>query len=158
MSKVNNILSMIQSELKVPKNKKNTFGGYFFRDLSGIFENVKPLLSKYKAVLTVNDDVMAVNDRVYVKATATITSIEDESQISVSAYAREDISKKGMDLSQLTGACSSYARKYALNGLFCIDDTKDADAMDNRDDEPKQAPTTRVRRSRKKNAVDECPF
>lgn len=152
MSKINEVLNSIQAELKVPKNKKNTFGGYMFRDLSSIFENVKPLLSKYKAVLTVNDEVMAVADRVYVKATATITSIEDESQIAVSAYAREDVAKKGMDLSQLTGACSSYARKYALNGLFCIDDTKDADAMDNREEPPK-------RRSRRKVTVDEsCPF
>lgn len=151
MSKINEILNHIQAELKVPKNKKNTFGGYMFRDLSSIFENVKPLLSKYKAVLTVNDEVTAVADRVYVKATATITSVEDESHISVSAYAREDISKKGMDLSQLTGACSSYARKYAMNGLFCIDDTKDADAMDNREEPPK-------RRSRRKVAVDDCPF
>lgn len=152
MSKINEILNSIQSELKVPKNKKNTFGGYMFRDLSSIFENVKPLLLKHKAILTINDDVLSVADRVYVKATATITSIEDESNISVSAYAREDVAKKGMDLSQLTGACSSYARKYALNGLFCIDDTKDADAMNN-----SETPAPK-RRSRRKINIDECPF
>lgn len=156
MSKINEILSSIQSELKVPKNKKNSFGGYFFRDLSSICENVKPLLSKYNAVLTMNDDVIAVGERVYVKSSATITSIEDESQITVSAFAREDITKKGMDLSQLTGSCSSYARKYALNGLFCIDDTKDADALEPTNETQQAQP---VRRSRKKIKVDEnCPF
>ena len=154
MSKINEILNCIQSELKAPKNQKNTFGGYFYRTLDGIFENVKPLLNKYGAVLTVTDDIVAVEDRVYVKAIATITSVEDNSQITVSAFAREDINKKGMDLSQLTGSCSSYARKYALNGLFCIDDTKDADATNTGEElQPVK------RRSRRKVTVDEqCPF
>lgn len=151
MNKINEILNSIQSELKAPKNQKNTFGGYFYRTLDGIFENVKPLLKKYGAVLTVTDDIVAVEDRVYVKAIATITSVEDNSQITVSAFAREDVNKKGMDLSQLTGACSSYARKYALNGLFCIDDSKDIDSMDN----TKQ---TRTRRSRIVKQDNECPF
>ena len=154
MSKINEILNSIQSELKAPKNQKNTFGGYFYRTLDGIFENVKPLLKKYGAVLTITDDIVAVEDRVYVKAIATITSVEDNSQITVSAFAREDVNKKGMDLSQLTGSCSSYARKYALNGLFCIDDTKDADATTTGDE-----PQPPKRRSRRKVAVDEtCPF
>lgn len=152
--KVAEILQHIQTELKAPKNQKNTFGGYQYRNLESILENVKPLLDKYKAVLTLTDDIITVSERVYVKAIATLTSVEDGDNITVSAYAREDVAKKGMDLSQLTGACSSYARKYALNGLFCIDDTKDADAT-NTGDEPKQAPKRRVRR---KIAVDDCPF
>lgn len=153
--KVIEILQHIQMELKAPKNQKNTFGGYQYRNLESILENVKPLLDKYKAVLTITDDIITVSERVYVKAIATLTSVEDGDNITVSAYAREDVAKKGMDLSQLTGSCSSYARKYALNGLFCIDDTKDADAT-NTGDEPKQAPKRRVRR---KIAVDEtCPF
>lgn len=148
---IGEILKHIQTELKAPKDQKNTFGGYKYRNLEGILENVKPLLAKYNAVLTIADDIITVADRVYVKAIATITSVEDNSTITVSAYAREQDSKKGMDDAQLTGACSSYARKYALNGLFCIDDTKDADA----DEQPK----TPVRRSRRKIKVDEsCPF
>ena len=148
---IGEILKHIQTELKAPKDQKNTFGGYKYRNLEGILENVKPLLDKYNAVLTITDDIITVADRVYVKAIATITSVEDNSTITVSAYAREQDTKKGMDDAQLTGACSSYARKYALNGLFCIDDTKDADA----DEEPK----TPVRRSRRKIKVDEsCPF
>ena len=147
---IGEILKHIQTELKAPKDQKNTFGGYKYRNLEGILENVKPLLDKYNAVLTITDDIITVADRVYVKAIATITSVEDNSNITVSAYAREQDTKKGMDDAQLTGACSSYARKYALNGLFCIDDTKDADA----DEEPK----TPVRRSRRKIKVDECPF
>lgn len=153
--KVAEILQHIQTELKAPKNQKNTFGGYQYRNLESILENVKPLLDKYKAVLTLTDDIITVSERVYVKAIATLTSVEDGDNITVSAYAREDVAKKGMDLSQLTGSCSSYARKYALNGLFCIDDTKDADATNTGDEQPK----TPVRRSRRKIAVDEtCPF
>lgn len=153
--KVAEILQHIQTELKAPKNQKNTFGGYQYRNLESILENVKPLLDKYKAVLTLTDDIITVSERVYVKAIATLTSVEDGDNITVSAYAREDVAKKGMDLSQLTGACSSYARKYALNGLFCIDDTKDADATNTGDEQPK----TPVRRSRRNIKVDEtCPF
>lgn len=150
--KVAEILQHIQTELKAPKNQKNNFGGYKYRNLESILENVKPLLNKYGAVLTITDDIITVSERVYVKAIATLTSVEDNSNITVSAYAREDVAKKGMDLSQLTGACSSYARKYALNGLFCIDDTKDADAEEPQKVEPQK------RRSRRKINVDECPF
>lgn len=151
--KVAEILQHIQTELKAPKNQKNNFGGYKYRNLESILENVKPLLNKYGAVLTITDDIITVSERVYVKAIATLTSVEDNSNITVSAYAREDVAKKGMDLSQLTGACSSYARKYALNGLFCIDDTKDADAEEPQKVEPPK------RRSRRKIVTDEtCPF
>lgn len=152
--KVAEILQHIQTELKAPKNQKNNFGGYKYRNLESILENVKPLLNKYNAVLTITDDIITVGERIYVKAIASIMSVEDGDNITVSAYAREDVAKKGMDLSQLTGACSSYARKYALNGLFCIDDTKDADELEQTDKQKK----TPVRRSRRKINVDECPF
>lgn len=153
--KVAEILQHIQTELKAPKNQKNNFGGYKYRNLESILENVKPLLNKYNAVLTITDDIITVGERIYVKAIATIMSVDDGDNITVSAYAREDVAKKGMDLSQLTGACSSYARKYALNGLFCIDDTKDADELEQTGEQQK----TPVRRSRRKIKVDEtCPF
>ena len=115
----------IQEELKAPKGQTNKFGGYQYRSCEDILGAVKPILTKHKAVLTISDDVVQVLDRVYVKATATLTV--DKESISVSAFAREALSKKGMDEAQVTGAASSYARKYALNGLFAIDDTKDAD-------------------------------
>lgn len=147
-------LQKIQSELKAPKNQKNTFGGYKYRNLEDICEAVKPLLSKYNCSLILSDDVVMVGERTYLKATATLIDSETGEKTSNNGFAREDVAKKGMDLSQLTGACSSYARKYALNGLFCIDDTKDADAT-NTGDEQK----TPVRRSRRKVKVDEtCPF
>lgn len=147
-------LQKIQSELKAPKNQKNTFGGYKYRNLEDICEAVKPLLSKYNCSLILSDDVVMVGERTYLKATATLIDSETGEKTSNNGFAREDVAKKGMDLSQLTGACSSYARKYALNGLFCIDDTKDTDAT-NTGDEQK----TPVRRSRRKVKVDEtCPF
>lgn len=148
-------LQKIQSELKAPKNQKNTFGGYKYRNLEDICEAVKPLLSKYNCSLILSDDVVMVGERTYLKATATLIDSETGEKTSNNGFAREDVAKKGMDLSQLTGACSSYARKYALNGLFCIDDTKDADA-----DEPTGEQTKPpVRRSRRKVKVDEtCPF
>jgi hypothetical protein len=115
----------IQSGLKAPKNQMNNFGGYNYRSCEDIMEAVKPLLREFNVVLTVSDEMVLVGDRIYVKATATLSDGEDN--ISNSAFAREAESKKGMDESQITGAASSYARKYALNGLFAIDDTKDAD-------------------------------
>lgn len=119
----------IQSELKAPKGQYNSFGKYNYRSCEDILEGVKPLLAKHGLVLTIQDSIDLIGDRFYVKATATITDGKDE--ISASAYARESLDKKGMDASQVTGATSSYARKYALNGLLAIDDTKDADTMDN---------------------------
>lgn len=121
-------LRFIQSKLKAPKGQLNKFGGYRYRSCEDILTAVKPLLSEYDCVLTLCDDVMAVGNRVYIKATATLTNATGAS-ISTTAYAREEEMKKGMDASQITGTASSYARKYALNGLFCIDDTKDADAL-----------------------------
>lgn len=120
------ILNKIQCELKAPKTQMNKFGGYAYRSCEDILEAVKPLLQKYEAVLTIGDEIIAVADRIYVKATATLKGKDGE--VGVSAYAREPASKKGSDESQITGAASSYARKYALNGLFAIDDAKDADA------------------------------
>lgn len=124
-------LNKIQVELNAPKNLYNSFGKYNYRNLEGIFIGLKPLLKDTGCVVTISDDIIEVGGRIYIKATASITDGKDT--ISNTAYAREDDSKKGMDMSQLTGSCSSYARKYAANGLFAIDDTVDADGMDNRD-------------------------
>lgn len=119
-------LRKIQHELKAPKGQYNSFGKYKYRSCEDILEAVKPLLDKYDAALTLNDEVVEVGGRIYIKATANFTS-NTNAIVCVSAYAREPESKKGMDESQITGTASSYARKYALNGLFLIDDTKDAD-------------------------------
>ena len=128
----------IQSKLNAPKNMYNKFGGYAYRSAEGILEAVKPLLKEQGCTLTLTDEIILIGERYYVKATTTLTS-SDGATVSVSALAREEESKKGMDGSQITGAASSYARKYALNGLFCIDDTKDADTMDNTDSGKKPA-------------------
>lgn len=130
MADINTLMIQIQSELKAPKNQRNSFGNYNYRSCEDILEAVKPLLSKAGMYITLTDDVVAVGEFNYVKATATVTNGTGE--ISVSALAREAATKKGMDDAQITGAASSYARKYALNGLFAIDDTKDADTQDNR--------------------------
>ena len=121
-------LSVIQSKLKVSKENFNSFGNYKYRSCEDILEGIKPLLKEVQAVVTLTDTIEMIGDRFYIKATATITDTEKIESICVSALAREDVSKKGMDLAQVTGSVSSYARKYALNGLFCIDDTKDSDA------------------------------
>lgn len=123
-----NELVYIQSTLKAPKNQRNTFGGYNYRSCEDIMEAVKPLLKDTNCTLVISDDIVQVADRIYVKSTATLKTPSGE-EYKNTAYAREALSKKGMDESQVTGAASSYARKYALNGLFCIDDTKDADAL-----------------------------
>lgn len=120
-------LSDIQSELKAPKGQRNTFGNYNYRSCEDILEAVKPLLKRYGCSVMLHDEIIGANERVYVKATATIANVEGQ-MLHVSAYAREAAAKKGMDEAQITGAASSYARKYALNGLFLIDDTKDADS------------------------------
>lgn len=121
-------LITIQSRLKAPKDNFNSFGRYKYRSAEGILEAVKPLLTEQKCTLTITDDIVGVGDRIYVKATVTIKNEKGDSE-STTAFAREEESKKGMDASQVTGTASSYARKYALNGLFAIDDTKDADAL-----------------------------
>lgn len=129
-------LAQIQSELKAPKGQRNTFGKYNYRSCEDILEAVKPLLTVRGLVLLITDDIVQLGERYYVRATATIYDSEG-SYISNSALAREEAVKKGMDASQITGATSSYARKYALNGLFAIDDTKDADATNKGQDEPR---------------------
>lgn len=121
-------VAKVQTELKAPKGQTNKFGGYKYRSCEDILEAVKPLLSKQGLVITVNDELVNSGNRFYIKATAIIS--DGESSITNSALAREPETKKGMDESQITGACSSYARKYALNGLLLIDDTKDADATE----------------------------
>ena len=123
-----NELVYIQFNLKAPKGQRNNFGGYNYRSCEDIMEAVKPILKETNCSLTVSDDIIQVADRIYVKATATLRTSNGETYTNT-AFAREALSKKGMDESQVTGAASSYARKYALNGLFCIDDTKDADAL-----------------------------
>lgn len=129
MSELYSKLLDVQGRLKAPKGQYNSFGKYKYRSSEDILEAVKPLLVEQGLLLTLNDDIVMVGDRIYVKAIATIRYGEDSIQ-SV-AFAREEMDKKGMDASQVTGAASSYARKYALNGLFCIDDTKDSDATNN---------------------------
>ena len=120
-------LQKIQYEMKAPKNLYNKFGNYKYRNAEGILEAFKPFGEKYKVVLVLDDEIVNIGDRYYIKATATIYDIEKEESVRNSAYARESFDKKGMDDSQITGTASSYARKYALNGLFLLDDTKDAD-------------------------------
>lgn len=131
-------LLKIQADLKTPKGQWNDFSKFNYRSLEDICAAVKPLTVENNCIFTLSDQVELIGDRYYIKATATIQAVEGE-PIAVTAYAREALTKKGMDDSQLSGSCSSYARKYACNGLFCIDDTKDADSMDHRETK-KQAP------------------
>lgn len=123
------IVCDIQQKLKAPKVQYNSFGQYKYRSCEDILECVKPLLKEYKLALLINDEIVQIGERYYVKATAKIT--DGREAISATAYAREQVTKKGMDESQITGATSSYARKYALNGLLAIDDSNDADTIDN---------------------------
>ena len=120
-------LAAIQKELKAPKSQYNSFAKYNYRSCEDILEAVKPLCIKNNATLILNDTVREISGRFYVVATATLADQESDGVVEADAYAREPQDKKGMDDSQITGMASSYARKYALNGLFCIDDTKDAD-------------------------------
>lgn len=126
-------IGMAQAELKAPKNQYNSFGKYSYRSCEDILEAAKPVCAKYGLLLTVSDEIVREGDRYYIKATAALYDAQGGSDevMSATAYAREPETKKGMDDSQITGTASSYARKYALNGLFCIDDTKDADTQDN---------------------------
>lgn len=126
-------LLAIQTELKAPKSQYNSFGRYNYRNCEDILEAVKPLAEKQKAVVTLTDDISVIGERYYVKATAKFVDVETGDLIENTAYAREEEEKKGMDGSQVTGASSSYARKYALNGLFAIDDTKDSDSTNTGD-------------------------
>ena len=124
-------LVVIQTKLKAPKGQYNSFGKYHYRSCEDITEAAKPVCRENGVALTMEDQIVMVGDRFYIEATARLTDIETGASISVSAYAREEDAKKGMDAAQLTGATSSYARKYALSGLFALDDTKDADYLNN---------------------------
>lgn len=124
---INEKLLEIQQRLRAPKDKNNDFGRYKYRSCEGILEAVKPLLKETKTILSLSDKIVEVGGRIYVEATVMLIDAEEFTNVSVTAYAREEESKKGMDASQVTGSTSSYARKYALNGLFAIDDNKDAD-------------------------------
>ena len=144
---LNKIIS-IQQQLKAPKSKYNSFGGYNYRSTEDILEAVKPLLAAQGLILTLSDEIVGIGDRYYVKATATITDGIDS--LSVSANAREQAAKKGMDESQITGSASAYARKYALNGLLNIDDTKEADTEE-------QANETKKRSKKNEEEPVICP-
>ena len=135
---MNDKLLKVQQELKAPKSQRNNFGGYNYRSCEDIFEAVKPILEKEKLTLRVTDELVLIGDRYYIKATAILSDGKDT--IENVAYAREEETKKGMDGSQITGASSSYARKYALNGLFLIDDTLDSDATNDGSEKPKAEP------------------
>ena len=130
---INTKLQKIQAELKAPKNQYNSFGKYNYRNCEDILEALKPLCAKYNATIVLSDEIVMIGDRYYIKATAKLEDTEDADFMYTTAYAREEAEKKGMDGSQVTGAASSYARKYALNGLFAIDDTKDSDATNTGD-------------------------
>lgn len=131
------VLAKIQSELKAPKGQYNGFGKYKFRSCEDILEALKPLLTKYECTMTLSDDVILIGERYYIKATATL--YHNGGSVTNTAFAREDLDKKGMDDSQITGTASSYARKYCLNGLFLIDDTKDADTEEYRKEKEARA-------------------
>ncbi len=160
---IQQILTQIQNELNVPKKRFNSFGKYNYRNLEDIYESLKPILKKNDVNLTLQDDIICVSDRVYVKATAILH--KGDELIQVSAMARESETKKGMDDSQITGTASSYARKYALAGLFLIDDVKDADTNEFTQ-QTKQPPKNKTakkimktRTSDQKDAMlDDLPF
>ena len=148
---IQEILMHIQNELVAPKKLFNKFGNYNYRSAESILESVKPLLKKYNVILTVSDEIINIGDRYYIKATARLIALDNSQpyEIETTAYAREDESLKGMSEAQVTGSTSSYARKYALNGLLAIDDTKDSDSTNTHGKEPTEAlkdiPTEQVK-------------
>ena len=160
-------LAVIQQELKVPKSKPNRFGGYKYRNVDMITEAVKPLLKDHKCILTLNDEVVEVGGRVYVKATAVLEETDGEGGVGVSGYAREQLERKKSDDSQLTGAASTYARKRALEGLFLLDDSGDVTDPDEYEEDPEEeldkqeaeeqeeAPVERKPRSRRKKKEED---
>lgn len=153
---LNEKLMLIQSELKAPKSQTNAFGKYKYRNCEDILEAVKPLLLKYKCALTISDTLEQIGERYYIKANVTLFDTESEIVITNTSYAREEENKKGMDGSQVTGASSSYARKYALNGLFAIDDTADSDTTNTGEkpvEKPKPTPQQYVSAKQKEKNV-----
>ena len=147
-------LSKIQSELKAPKGQYNKFGNFFYRSCEDILEGLKPLLKSTKTALTISDEIIYIGDRYYIRATAALYDQESGETVSTRAYAREPDKRQGMDASQVTGSASSYARKYALNGLFCIDDNKDPDASAQAQEEekPKKTRARKAKAAEKKEA------
>lgn len=155
-------LLSIQTELKAPKSQYNKFGGYNYRNCEDILEALKPLLKRHNATVLLTDKIENIGDRFYVRANATFIDIESGEKVMVSALAREDLSKKGMDSSQVTGSTSSYARKYALNGLFCIDDNRDTDTLNNSKEytappKAQKQPTKPVQPPKQASNVIICP-
>ena len=151
-------LQKIQCELNAPKNLYNSFGKCKYRNAEGICEAVKPMLEKYKVILTLSDDIIQVGERYYIKATVSLKDVESDGFIDITAMARESLDKKGMDESQITGTASSYARKYALNGLFLLDDTKDADSDEYHNQTKKDEPSEKEQKeveSIKKQKISE---
>lgn len=145
----------VQAKLKAPKGQFNAFGKYKFRSCEDILEAVKPHLAENGLQLTLSDKPLMVGDWHYIEATASVT--DGKETVTVTAYAREALAKKGMDESQITGTASSYARKYALNGLFCIDDTKDADATNTHEDTPQTNSKASKKPANKKAAASTQP-
>jgi hypothetical protein len=155
VGKIYNQLAVIQKELKAPKAQFNSFGKYNYRSCEDIVEAVKPINLAHDVLLTLSDTVKEVGGRVYVEATAMARCLSDGSFISVTAWAREAENKKGMDDSQITGTASSYARKYALNGLYAIDDTKDADTNEHKEQEKKEPQRNWIAEIKTASTVDE---
>tara|TARA_R100001510_G_scaffold3169_1_gene2491 strand:- start:11896 stop:12483 length:588 start_codon:yes stop_codon:yes gene_type:complete len=145
-------VSRIQGALKAPKGQTNNFGKYKYRSAEDILEAVKPLTTEHGLILTLSDEIVEVSGRIYVKATARLT--DGETELHTTAFAREEETKKGMDGSQVTGASSSYARKYALNGLFCIDDTKDSDSTNTHGVSTSATPKAKV--EKQESLYDQC--
>lgn len=151
-----NKLFEIQQKLKAPKGNYNVFGKYNFRSCEDILEAVKPILAEQKTIILLYDSLELIGQRYYIKATAVLMDVETGEQVKGEAYAREDENKKGMDLSQVTGASSSYARKYALSGLFCVDNEKDSDVTNTIEKEEKQVSQTNTTTKRKKPCCENC--
>lgn len=148
-------INKIQVELKAPKSQRNNFGNYNFRNCEDILEALKPLLLREKIIIQLSDELVQTGDRFYIKATATLIDVESGEKHSATAFAREELSKKGMDGSQITGASSSYARKYALNGLLAIDDTKDSGTTNtHNNNEPKNQKKQVSAEEKRKNGED----
>lgn len=150
MKNITQKLIKIQAELKAPKGQNNDFGNYKYRSAEDILEAVKPLLSEQGLLMTITDIIEQVGERYYIQAKVILTDGEDT--VEVTGYARESLNKKGMDDSQITGTASSYARKYAMNGLFLIDDTKDSDSNENRTERENRAKKADVEAEREKQA------
>lgn len=150
MKNITQKLIKVQSELKAPKGQKNTFGNYNYRSAEDILEAVKPLLSEQGLLMTITDIVEQIGERYYIQAKVILTDGEDT--VEVTGYARESLNKKGMDDSQITGTASSYARKYAMNGLFLIDDTKDSDSNENRTERENRAKKADVEAEKEQQA------